>query len=36
MHNEKYPKFFHIHMKFKKRELRQIHKLKVSLFLICL
>ena len=36
MHHEKYPKFFLIHMKFKKRELNQIHKLKFSLFLGCL
>ena len=37
MHHEKYPKFFDIHMKLKKRELiSQIHKLKISLFLTCL
>ena len=37
MHHEKYPKFFDIHMKLKKRELiSQIHKLKFSLFLACL
>ena len=37
MHHEKYPKFFDIRMKLKKRELiSQIHKLKFSLFLACL